>query len=351
MSISTPVYATREDVKSALDYKETARNNPQIDRAIEAASRSVESLLHRRFYPELTTKYFDWPNQTYTRTWRLWLDGNEVISVSSLLSGGTTVVAADYFLEPANYGPPFDRVEIDLASNASFNSGDTHQRSIAITGIFGYNNVSTNAGTLVGAINSSVTSLTTSNGAAIGVGSLIMITATEHMLVTERTYGSSAQTLQTTIAAQMNVNTVAVTTGASFNVGELIMIDAEVMRIYAITGNNLSVTRAWDGSALAQHTSATTIYVSRTFTVVRAFLGTSAASHSNGDAVIVRAVPSLINELCIAEAINMLQRETSGYAISSGTSDQSGRQNTEALQGIRALARVEYGRNARMRAV
>src|SRR5690606_22447868 len=57
-----PWYTTRETVKAALDYKETARNDAQVDRAIESASRAVEGLLHRRFYPETATRYFDWPN-------------------------------------------------------------------------------------------------------------------------------------------------------------------------------------------------------------------------------------------------------------------------------------------------
>ena len=34
MAISTPVYVTREEVKSALDIKETARSNGAVDRAI-----------------------------------------------------------------------------------------------------------------------------------------------------------------------------------------------------------------------------------------------------------------------------------------------------------------------------
>lgn len=61
MTISTPCYATREEVKSALDIKQTARNNDQVDRAIDSASRAVEGLLHRVFYPTFDTRYVDWP--------------------------------------------------------------------------------------------------------------------------------------------------------------------------------------------------------------------------------------------------------------------------------------------------
>jgi len=35
-------YATREQVKAALDAAETARNDAQVDRAIESGARSIE---------------------------------------------------------------------------------------------------------------------------------------------------------------------------------------------------------------------------------------------------------------------------------------------------------------------
>lgn len=54
MAILTPVYCTRQDVKRALDVHETARSNGQVDRAVEAASRTIEGVLHRRFYPNST---------------------------------------------------------------------------------------------------------------------------------------------------------------------------------------------------------------------------------------------------------------------------------------------------------
>lgn len=61
MTISRPCYVTREQVKQALDVKAPARSDLQIDLAIQAASDSVEGLLHRVFYPQDMTRYFDWP--------------------------------------------------------------------------------------------------------------------------------------------------------------------------------------------------------------------------------------------------------------------------------------------------
>src|SRR5687768_3089573 len=115
-----------------MDSKETARDNARVDRAIAAASRAIEGQTLRKFYPLTATRTFDWP-APYSRSWRLWLDENDLISVSALSSGGTTIAASDFFLRP-DIGPPFTYVEIDLASSASFGGGSTHQRDISITG-------------------------------------------------------------------------------------------------------------------------------------------------------------------------------------------------------------------------
>ncbi len=61
MSITSVCYSTREDVKTALDIKESARVNAQIDRALAGARDSVETLCNRKFYPQAATRVFDWP--------------------------------------------------------------------------------------------------------------------------------------------------------------------------------------------------------------------------------------------------------------------------------------------------
>jgi len=69
-----PVYATREDVMRALDSKLTARNAAQIDRALQSASRDIEALCHRTFYPEQAERSWDWPDSQQRPSWRLWLE-------------------------------------------------------------------------------------------------------------------------------------------------------------------------------------------------------------------------------------------------------------------------------------
>jgi hypothetical protein len=346
MTISSPVYATREDVKAALDFKETARNNGQIDQAIESASRDVEALLRRRFYPQTATRYFDWPDYQRSASWRLWLQDNEVISLSALSAGGTTIAPADYFLEPVNQGPPFNRIEINLGGTSSFSSNaSTYQRSIVATGVFGYQTNDVTAGALSGAINSSVTTLNCTNSALVGVGSLIKLDS-ERMLVTDKAFVTTSQTLQGNLTALRSNETVPVSTGSAYAIGETILIDTESMLVTAVSGNNLTVTREWDGSTLAAHSTGATVYAPRTLTVSRGSVGTTAASHLDAAAIAVHQPPSLVRELTIAEALNYLLQRQSGYARIAGQDTQS-----RGLDALRCQAKARYGRQQRTRAI
>lgn len=345
-------YTTREDVKSALDSKETARNNAQVDRAIEGASRAVEGYLHRTFYPQIATKYFDWPNSQSTRAGRLWLDDNEVISATNVSSGGTTIAPADYNLEPANYGPPYDRLEIDRAGSAAFSSGATSQRAVSITGTFGYSDTWTTYGATAEALDGSETDVDVTGAASVnvGVGSLIKVDS-EVMIVTGRTLLTTGTTLNGSSLAQKNDVTQVLTSGAAVTTGEVVTMGSEKMLVTDIAGNNLTVIRGWDGTTLATH-SGSTVYAPRTLQVLRGQLGTTAATHLTAAALSVWQVPGLLKSLVTAEAVNMLLQESAGYARTSNTGDGgSSQQFGRALESLREDAYTQLGRKARHRAV
>lgn len=344
-------YTTREDVQSALDAKSSALSNAQVDRAIEAASRAVEGLLHRAFAPILAARYFDWPNHQYARPWRLWLDENDLISVTSMVSGNTTIPASDYFLEPINSGPPYDRVEIDMSSPSALSAGDTWQRSIVITGLWGHSDDNTAVGLTTEALDNSETGVDVDGATAaqVGVGSVLKID-TERLLVTGRGTITTSQTLQSAMTAVDNVVTVAVTSGTAFAVGEVILLDAEKMIITDIAGTNLTVTRAWDGTVLAAHTGST-VYAYRTLTVVRGALGSTVASHLTAATVYRWDVPGPVRELTAAEAINNLLQSRSGYARTAGSGDNEAETKVLGLESLRKSVRVSHGRKGRIGAV
>ncbi len=342
-------YCTREDVKSALDIKETARNNVQVDRAIEGASRAVEGYLHRTFYPQVATKYFDWPDVQYGRSDRLWLEQNELISATTITSGGVTLSGSQYYLEPQNDGPPYDRVEINRGSSGAFNSGSTNQRAISITGTFGYSNDWSVVGTAVEAMDGSETDMDVSSAAsvAVGIGSLVKVDS-EVMQVTGRTYLTTGQT--NTSANSVSDTIQIVSNGAAFSIGEVILVGSEKMLIVDISGNNLSVKRAWDGSALAAH-SGSTIYAPRTLTVTRGVLGSTVATHLTSANVSVWQVPGLLRTLVVAEAVNTMLQEGAGYARTGGTGDNANEYIGRGLSDLRKTAYAQLGRKARTRAV
>lgn len=347
-------YATREQVKSALDVKETARNNAQIDRALLSGARAIEGQLRRKFYPWTGTRYFDWPNTQRAQVGRLWLDANELISVSALSAGGTTIASTDFFLEPVNAGPPYTYIDIDRASNAEWASNDdTPQRSIAITGVFGYSAEEETIGVLSGSLGSveTDTAPTTLTTARFGVGDIIRIDS-ERMIITERTMADSGQNLVNSPTASAASSTIAVTSGTGFGVDEVILIDAERMLIVDIAGNNLVVKRAWDGSVLAAHTATADVYALTGMEMARGQLGTTIATHSSSAVIYRHIPPPLINDLNVAEAIVSLQQEQSGYGRQSQRSGENAREPTgHALELLRAQAMQSYGRIARSRAI
>lgn len=353
MTITTPCYAWREDIKTVLDYKETARANTQIDNALQSASRSIEDICHRRFYPEIATRYFPWPNYQRARPWRLWLDENELISVSALSSGGTTIAASDYFLEPVNSGPPYASIEIDLDSSAAFGGSTTFQRGVTVTGLFAGARLATApAGALAEALDSSETAIDVTDSAAVGIGALIAVDS-ERMLVTGKSALTTGQTVITTALTASAANVaVLVTSGAALSVGEPITIDSERMLIVDITGNTLTVIRAYDGSVLAAHNTGVTIYAGRTLTVIRGALGTTAAAHDTAAAVVVHAYPAPVRTLCVAETVSILLQEHAGWASGAkGSPTEAVLAETAGLPRLRKDVLRGYGRRARSAAV
>lgn len=349
-----PPYATREDVKNALDFKQSARADRQIDRALLTAARNVDGLCHRRFYPEHTTRSWDWPNAQRARPWRLWLDENELVSVTEVTTGGTVVPPEAVFLEPNAYGPPYNQVQLDMSSvTAGWIGGDTHQRSISITGLYAGCRIdeSVTGSTTNGLIDSDTTvTVDAGTSAAVGVGSLLRLEA-ERVVVTGRRQADTGQTLAGGIDAQAKTTLVPVTDSTVFAVDETVLVDGERLLIVDIAGSSLIVRRAWDGSALAAHTTGTTVYAPRTLVVARGVLGTDAAAHTLGTTVRRWDPPSLVHQLALGEAINVLLQEQAGWFRTASGGSTSREATLVALTALRTQVYDALGRKARLRGV
>lgn len=340
-------YCTRESVKTALDIKGSARLDTQVDRAIETASRSVDDLCARRFYPQAATRYFDWPNEQHADAWRLWLDEHEAISVSSVTSGGVTISASDYLLEPAD-GPPYDRIELRLDRSATFGLSTTPQRDIAVTGVFGHDDITTARGALAAVAGSGDTTLTVTDS-TVGVGDLLTVDS-EKIIVVGKSWTATGDVLTVALTSSMAADAVAVTDASGYTVGEELLIGTERMLIIdIIDGSNLLVVeRGWDGSVLAAHDIAAVVYARRVLTVQRAALGTTAVGHLDASTVNVQAYPGPVVTLAVAEALNTVLQEQAGYARTVGSGEAARNASGAGLEAARKQCYRALGRKARI---
>lgn len=358
MAVYLPAYCTREEVKSAADILQTADYNAHIDSAIVAAVDDIDGLCHRRFWNAIETRSWDWPNYQYALPWRIWFDEAELADVTAtvpvVMTGDqgsqTTISNSDIFWGNPRYAPPYTYMELNRSSTAVFGVGSTPQRDVSIQGLYGYWNKQRPAGTITAAVSSTTAStITVSNSAVLGVGDTIYID-TEAFLVSDKAFTDTSQSQQGSgcSTASNNDNILAVTTGSDYYVGEYLQLDAEIMLVTAVTGNNLTVVRAYDGSVLATHSGAE-IYAGRLLTVLRGQFGTTAATHSNNAPISALMYPPEVHELAIAESLNYVAQKTSGYArvLAEGSSAVPG----SSIPDLRARCLQRRGRKARQRVI
>jgi hypothetical protein len=276
-----------------------------------------------------------------------------VISVSALVAGGVTIPGADYFLEPANEGPPYNRVEVDLDSSSVFSSAGTHQRQIAVTGTFGYRDTSTVTGALAEALDSSETGVDVTDSSVIGVGSLIKVDS-ERMTVTGRTMADTAVDIHSSdslTAGAADTSILCSTATAIPQPGETILIDSERMLVVDLASTTITVRRAHDGTVLATHAANAGIFAPRTLTVVRASAGTTAAAHDTAAVVTTTTYPGPIVQLTKAYALDQLQQEGSAYARTVGSGENERQASGRAIKELEKRVTDLYARRMRTAAV
>lgn len=346
--MATPWYATREQVKRALDSAETARSNTRIDQALASATASVNRLCRRPhgFYPTVATREWPWPNYQHAVPWRLWLDENTLISLDTLTSGGIVIPPANYYLEPVNSGPPYESIEVNWSTQSAFTAGATTQRSISVAGVFGYRNDETPAGALAEALDSAEIAVDVTDSALIGVGDLVRVDS-ERMIVTGKTMLDTGVNIHssdslTASLADMSI-TLSTLTGAPV-VDEIILVDSERMLVVDLAGTVATVKRAYDGSVLAAHAANADIYALRTLTVERGALGTTAAAHDTATAVSRWMAPAETTTLTVAEAMVQLEAQSSAYAGQRGSGDSARAQAGGTIGDVRETVRRAYRR-------
>lgn len=342
-------WVSRNAVKRAGNIN-GADQNARVDRIIEAMSRRIERE-HRRFYiPRTETRLYRWPPPQSSRSYILWLD-EDLISVTTLQtkaqdSSPTTIPSSDFFTEPNNTGPPHNRIEIDQSSTASFEAGDTSQRSISVLGSWGYGNDTRLAGTVASGLDSdtTATSFVASDGSLVDVGDTLLVES-EQIFVSEvanAQVGSEQVDMAGNIDALPSTVAITVDSGSNFFASEMILIDSERMFIDSISGNVLTVVRAYDASVIASHNNNTAVHAFRTFTIERGVNGTTAATHADATSISVYEPPFDIVELCIAETLAAYHQEASGWGRSVGAGEGATELSGRSLADLRTRLRKSY---------
>jgi len=325
-------YTSRERFKTAISLN-GSQYNTAVERVIEASSRDIDRWTRRHFIPKTQTRLYRWPQPRPGRASWLWLD-QDLLSVSTLQTQAqntspTTISSSDYFLEPNNPesdgNTRYNRIEIDLSSTASFEAGDTPQRSISVAGSWGWGNTTKSSGTVddSGGISSSDTALIVSDASKIEVGDTLLIDS-EQIFVADRSFaakGSILLDMGSDLGATNATVTVTLDSSHGIVAGEIIRLDSEQMYVVSVSTNDLTVIRAWDGSVLASHSNNVAIHVNRTLTIERGVNGTTAASHSDSASISKYEPESDIARWCLAESIATYHQEHSGWGRSVGTGD------------------------------
>jgi hypothetical protein len=355
MAVYRATYCTRQDVMSAPDIQQVQNYVRHVDSAIEAAVTDINGLCHRRFWNEIKTQYWDWPNYQRAVPWKVWFDERELadttVNVPVVTSGGMVIPASAILWGPWNYSPPYTFMELNRSQSYSYGLGNTPQRDVAITGNYGYWTKTKPGGTLAAAVTTTTAgTVTVSDASVVGVGDVITADS-ESMLVSDNAMADTGQAQAgggcSTASAADNVLTVS--DGTKIHAGEVLQLDAEWMLALSVTGNSATVERGCGGTVLTVHTGAE-VYALRLLTVLRGFGGTAAATHANSAPVTVALVPGQVRELAIAESLNYIFQKTSGYARTIG---ENGARPVPggSLPDLRNRVFAAYGRKARSRVI
>lgn len=342
---SRPALASRESLALALDRSLNVASIEGLDRALNAATDTIEQTFERVFWPRYGTYYFDVPaddTSTNTPSWKLWLEPHDLISTTAVTVGG--VAQTGYQLRPDNRtNQPASWIEFDRAGSGSFRSGGSgSQRRAAVgPGLWGWWDESRTVGE-VGASgladDAQVLDLDTAPVAGVrqaGVGHLLRI-GDERMVVEDRLFTDTGENLTDNLPSSTSnaiPTSITVTDGTNYAAGEMITVGYETMLIQRVLSNTLFVRRGYAGTPVAAHTAGADIYAYRRLVVYRAAAGTTAAVHDAAAPVTRWQAPYALEALCIAIAQETCVQEGSAYARTVGSGDMEREARAAGLRG------------------
>ena len=188
-----------------------------INDMIETASRRIDNLTGRAFYPSIQTKSYDIPREN-----KLWFQ-DDLLEVISFLNGdGTTIASTEYVLEPLNLYPKYALHLSDVTSTIYVTDSNASSEAVLdLSAFWGYHDqYATRAWRVAGTL-------------------------------------SAAWASTTTLTASLTAGHILDTHG-----GQVVKINNELLNTVSVVGDTLQVfMRGDNGSTAATHLISATVYL------------------------------------------------------------------------------------------
>lgn len=310
MTTFAQLYCSVNDLLSAQQL--LFGNSDFLMEKIRVASRAIQQEIGD-FIPVTETLKFNGLGRS-----RLYLP--PFLAIIALKNDGASITSTQYFSGPSGCfwrNGPYNYVEIDPDATELGEFVDEVE-GVEITARYGlFEETSSTGATVATSQTDSATSLVVSDGSKLSPGDVLYIGA-EQELITGYDAPASVTQLNGAIDAAQDI--IAVDDGTKVKVGEIIRIGLEKCRVIDINTNDLYVQRRWDYTASDDHANDTAVEVYRTFIVIRAVNGTTAAAHASPAAISRYVAPANIRELCIKIATLAVMQARSAYSGKSGNS-------------------------------
>ena len=212
------LYCTLDAFRQSVGVDATTGDTFILD-TINRASRYIDQQCGRKFYPYITTRYFDWQGSS-----SLFFNGYDLLTMTTLTTNnGTTPIATGYYLVKAGdyNATPYDEIILDLSTATAFTYTGTPQKSQQVAGVWGYHD----------------------NYSAA--------------------WKASGQTVLNSGGITSSGTSLTVASGAAFEVGQTLQAETEWMILTGVSVNTLTVERGANGSTAAAHAAGTAISIYR----------------------------------------------------------------------------------------
>lgn len=243
-------YATATEIKAAFHdggVEDSIAYDANLRRLSERASRMIDRLTGRTFWPEKATRY---PHSAGGVSLHLEDDLLEITTVSMSSDGGvsyTDLATSDYFAiggDSLRYdATPYHRLDMNTNSDGEYGTWYTGQRAVKVAGLWGWHDDYAHAW--------EDSQDTTENASLAAAGVSVTVNAADGPDL----WGATPR----------------------FQAGQLIKVGSEQMQITAVGATTLSVIRAMHGTTAAIHAQNTAIYIYRAPDLVRQATITQAA--------------------------------------------------------------------------